>query len=282
MILWRKIRKPFVLPIVAKGHHKCEWEEITSKIYGCKLCGTLHVCGHGECETVEIEDGHVCVISGVVVRTLLMKPELEYFDTVLYTAGEITSDDGAFKAHYENISTYVHEILLSTKSREAHEFSVQKVKMAMTRELTERLNEKDHRGMMLEMEATFVSQLRRHSIMLFYNEELRKQVAVRCISQLENTIGMCASSFRLNTKIHELRNTVFGLMYLMREGISYGNTCIIPKIPLLGDVLPVESSLMRFFDFKSKYITDIENKCKLFFRTRIIQKKQLMNFHETL
>ena len=224
----------------------------------------------------------MCVISGVVVRTTLMKPELEYFDTVLYTAGDTTSDDGAYKAHYENISTYVHEILLSAKSREAHEFSVQKVKMAMTRELTERLNEKDHRGMMLEMEATFVSQLRRHSIMLFYNEELRKQVATRCISQLENTIGMCASSFRLNTKIHELRNTVFGLMYLMREGISYGNTCIIPKIPLLGDVLPVESSLMRFFDFKSKYITDIENKCKLFFRTKIIQKKQLMNFHETL
>ena len=211
-----------------------------------------------------------------------MNPDLEYFDTVLYTGGEAASGDGQHRAHYESISTYVHEILLSEQSVQAHRFNIDKAKNAMTRELAERLKQDGNRGLMREMEDVFAAQLKKHGVMIFYNRELRKRIAKRCISQLKNTISMCSTSFRLNTKIHELRNTVFGLMYLMREGIAFGNTCIVPKIPLLAEILPVESCLMRFFNFKSKYITETENKCKLFFRTQSIAKQQIMNFYECL
>jgi hypothetical protein len=67
--LWTVLRQPFVLPKASFGHHECKWERLDLDVLGCLLCGTIHACGDGACRcTQEVEDGHVCTLSGVVIR----------------------------------------------------------------------------------------------------------------------------------------------------------------------------------------------------------------------
>ena len=67
--LWTALRQPFVLPKASFGFHECQWERLDLDVLGCVLCGTIHACADGRCQnTEEVEDGHVCVLSGVVIR----------------------------------------------------------------------------------------------------------------------------------------------------------------------------------------------------------------------
>ena len=67
-------------------------------------------------------------------------------------------------------------------------------------------------------------------------------------------------------KSGDLRNTIFGLVYLLKTGIYVGCVAIVPRVPELEQFLPHEGQLARYFDFRAKYITDVENKCKFAFR----------------
>jgi hypothetical protein len=67
--IWHQLRSPFLLPI-----HCCRgcvnWEQIEYGKMGCLSCGSFHICCITTCPTTEIENQHVCIITGVVVRTI--------------------------------------------------------------------------------------------------------------------------------------------------------------------------------------------------------------------
>jgi len=68
-IIWTQIRSPFLLPTNVCG--TCtEWDAVEFGIVGCRQCGAFHVCCLETCTVTEIENNHVCNITGTVVRSI--------------------------------------------------------------------------------------------------------------------------------------------------------------------------------------------------------------------
>jgi hypothetical protein len=77
--IWLQLRSPFMLP--KNGCVKCvEWEMIEYGKMGCRRCGAFHVCSVATCPLSEIENNHVCTITGVVVKTITYDSN-EYLST---------------------------------------------------------------------------------------------------------------------------------------------------------------------------------------------------------
>ena len=83
---------------------------------------------------------------------------------------------------------------------------------------------------------------------------------------VSHIINTCQWQWLRNIKPMELRMYVVGLIYLMRSGVCICRIQVIPCIPLLVYLLPTENLLETIFAFKSKHVTDIENKFKFYFR----------------
>jgi hypothetical protein len=67
--IWRQLRSPFLLPI--NGCAVCtDWEQIEYGKMGCLKCGSFHLCCVTTCPITEIENNHVCTITGAVVKTI--------------------------------------------------------------------------------------------------------------------------------------------------------------------------------------------------------------------
>jgi hypothetical protein len=77
--IWLQIRTPFMLPrgsCVSCMH----WEAVEFGCMGCKRCGNFHICCIKTCPITEIENNHVCTITGAVVRSITYD-STEYINT---------------------------------------------------------------------------------------------------------------------------------------------------------------------------------------------------------
>jgi hypothetical protein len=80
--IWHQLRSPFLLPVGCCG--TCvQWEAIEHGKMGCLLCGSFHICCITTCPITEIENNHVCNITGVVVKTITYDTS-EYLSTATY------------------------------------------------------------------------------------------------------------------------------------------------------------------------------------------------------
>ena len=252
------------------------WDRIDAHIMGCKMCGALHICEVGYCDKCVVVDGYeVCEISGICLRPAQSECTQEFYDTVLYTNTPCEMKE-FFCQNFARIESYVSELLLSETTYEIWKTKLLRTRTRAAKEL-ESLSS-DKRSFIERFEMVICNNIKKHHISFAYNESLRRQTMKVCVSQIYHTLSLCAKKFKLGIKNSDLRNTVFGLMYLMREGITFGNICIMPKIECLHCLLPAESCLYKSFGFKPKFITDIENKCKFAFRTGAIDNISMQNF----
>ena len=77
--IWLQLRAPFLLP--TNGCVKCShWEQVEYGKMGCRICGSFHICCVTTCPLSEIENNQVCVITGVVVKTITYDSN-EYLST---------------------------------------------------------------------------------------------------------------------------------------------------------------------------------------------------------
>ena len=98
-----------------------------------------------------------------------------------------------------------------------------------------------------------------------FNVKYRVKTYNLCRNIVKNIVTVLIREFPKVFRVYDLRNTVFGVMYMMRAGISMCNKTYIPKIECLRTLLPCESSL-NLLNFKCTYITDLENKIKFSLR----------------
>ena len=73
----------------------------------------------------------------------------------------------------------------------------------------------------------------------------------------------------------KLRPTTIGLLYMLRNGIVVHELVVLPRLPLLERLLPLESHLDVLFGVKAKCITETENVVKIIFRS--VTKQQLID-----
>ena len=78
----------------------------------------------------------------------------------------------------------------------------------------------------------------------------------------------------------ETRTLVFGLLYLMRTGMTAHSVCLMPAIPKLVHLLPNESLLPKLFGFEAKFITEVENRFKFMLRMCTTAEIQRMGFRD--
>lgn len=262
--LWKQLRSPFVLPPAARGLHTCQWEIFGTGLAGCLLCGEVHVCGIGSCkERAESEDSEVCVISGLCIRNI--QAEEEFTDTCIGIDNpHLQSNDGQLPS-YDVLLEFSRELLLSARARECFELQKGKLLDRLYRHLQEAEADSAPRTL-VDTIALAVQMTATPTTVLTFDTADRERLSIQCAQAIDCLLNRVQRHIQLSFKHNDMRNTVFGLIFLLRQGVYVGGTCIVPCITNLHLFLPNEGLLERCFGFRAKYITDIENKCKYGFR----------------
>jgi len=99
-----------------------------------------------------------------------------------------------------------------------------------------------------------------------FDTSLRESLRAKCSAVVKQVLCLSHVHHALVVKDAELRNFVFGLLYLMRCGVKVKNVLLLPCVPQLSAVLPPETNVNCFLNFRSKHITETENKFKFLFR----------------
>ncbi len=98
---------------------------------------------------------------------------------------------------------------------------------------------------------------------LHFDVQLRRSVTDRCtafLTRMINSLFLVCPTLLQATRFEYL---VIGLLYLMRVGLSMNGVCLLPTVPELTLLLPLESMLFSCFNIRAKCVTDIENMIKL-------------------
>ena len=261
--LWHLLRQPFVLPPSARSLHRCEWEVFGSGQAGCVLCGAVHLCAADKCtDTIESEDAEVCAITGLCLRGLHSKDE--FVDTCIGLDNpHLQSNDGQLPSVQE-VSDLVHELLLSEKAYVCFLLQRDKLQQRISRQLQTQLSQACLS--LVDVVAASVRDVHTRAFSFEFNATRRQELVTQSTDALMYLLDIAKPQTRLSFKQNDLRNTIFGLIFLLRNGIYVGEICVVSRLPELELFLPNEAFLDKHFSFRAKHITEIENKCKYCFR----------------
>jgi len=268
---WRLLRSPFVFPPAAAGMHKCEWEFIDVDCRGCLLCGSIHECSSKDCKSVIVTDeAVVCMITGVCVNTK-QYADNEYSDNVIVYSS-VRDNQDALEARMAMIDSFVREMLLSPRAKRSAEYEnsrrIAKYNCSVSREI--RLAAPRN---MIRIVQKGVALYNKN----VFDTSTRELLYAKCSSVIKQVLCLSKLHCGFTVKDSELRNFVFGLMYLMRVGVYVNEVCLLPCLPQLCSVLPSETNVHRFLNFRSKHITETENKFKFMFRRISLDQLALMS-----
>lgn len=280
---WRLLRTPFPLTEKSLGKHVCEWEALGVDTSGCRLCSHVHTCGYGKCaQVVQTTDALVCEITGVCIRTSNIVESAYSEEVISFGCNKTYSGDAARQDMYDDIEGIVDELLVSDTAQAlaAHEREhyVGKLGNSMQRIINTRQAAREPVHILDVLQASMRANTE-HKRYECFDRADRVRVAAACVQQLRTTIPICNRYLRMNIRRNDMRVVVFGVMFLMRSGICIHDISVLPHIPELVQLLPNESNLVRFFNFKSKFITDIENKFKFHLRNVTRAQMHHMGFH---
>ena len=257
--LWTRLRRPFPLPPSARGLHQCEWEIFGSGQAGCVLCGDIHVCGPMSCKNlVESEDSEVCVISGLCIRGLHSKDE--FVDTCIGVNNPHLASNDGHTPTFDVIYGYTYELLLSEQAVSCFRLQQGKLVQRLCKCVQDASAQK--LPTLVDVVATAVQGVGAQTDSKDFDRARREQLSTLCAEEIESLINKINKYVHFSFKHNDTRNTVFGLTFLLRHGVYVEGTCVVPRVNDLHLFLPNEGLLERCFGFRSKYITDIENKCK--------------------
>jgi hypothetical protein len=182
----------------------------------------------------------------------------------------------------DQINEIVTHLLLSDDARAAFKTELRRRAHRITHEMTT-LIENHTAGtpcnVICLLERVHQSFTNQNKLLCDFNPDLRVSIAATVVKHISHTINICQWQWIKNIKPVEVRMYIVGLMYLMRSGVNVHNVQVIPCIPLLTYLLPTENLLETMFQYKSKHITDIDNKFKFFFRQMPHETLQKMAFH---
>jgi len=282
---WTKLRRPFTLCAGGQGGHVCEWEVFDVDRAGCVVCSAIHRCSRESCRDVtQTEDATVCNVTGLCVSTSNLVQN-EYDDNIVNYSGRAGGHPAA-PAESDDVERYAHELLASARC----EASFQHEKLKLSAKLNACINSLTYKNMSSQTHINMVQIVERAMLAMKssrvtdteFGHAARRRLAALCARQLALIVAVCEKYMPGKFKKSEMRIVVFGLMYLMRTGVVIEYITVIPRVPMLSHLLPVESNLQRFFDFKAKYITEVENKFKFLFRNLDKNKLRSMGFHEIM
>ena len=267
--IWHRVRSPFRLP---KGCHRCtDWEPFDVDKAGCRACGQLHHCKDGsDCPGVIEDDHQACEITGCWVR--LRNFQQSYADTMSCCFSTTPHIVPKPWIEAEQIARSLHFLVFSDTA-----------KRCMTREL-QRVYEKANTAFarvakLYKLERQPPDMLGMFAQTRFVLGSLRVPNRLATQSAFDSLSETCTHAlltfttrfkhvlmpYVLPTK---LDHCVIGLIYLLRTGIVMFDTLqVVPRIPVLRRLLPMETCLKAHFHIPCKIITEVENITKTALKT---------------
>lgn len=267
-LLWRALRRPFALTPEMSHVHKCQWEKIDMGMLGCRLCSAIHICSIDSCPSTQSHDATVCTLSGLCLTNKNFVQD-DYSDRVapyIFCTSNRTAQRAVTPDQIREMALY---LLLSKQAETAFNIEIRRRAQRMTNSLALILEDKSAfagANVIRLIEQTQRNFTQQNKLLCEFHPEIRRNVIERVVMSVSHIINTCQWQWLRNIKPMELRMYVVGLIYLMRSGVCICRIQVIPCIPLLVYLLPTENLLETIFAFKSKHVTDIENKFKFFFR----------------
>lgn len=258
---WRSMRRPFVLPRVPCACHVCEWEKIDIDVLGCLICGRVHACEQGSCHsTTETNDGLVCDFSGVVIRNKRFV-ESEFMDTMNVIGTEqIDVHDLMFSSAEQMVRTVLFSItykhtklkaMFSTLTKLQHTF---RARAAIP-----------DSNILLACQEFIAECSKCPFVFTYVSHEERCKLVKDATEQCCKILGILIKS-GMPIRSHETQRLTVGVLYLMRTGVVFQDTYVLPRRADICCLLPPETMLRSLFDVHPKCITEIENRLKFCLR----------------
>lgn len=272
--LYEQIRGPFLLPPNYPGHEH-RWVELDMGYCVCSLCGHEHVCFRGECPVTESDAcERVCTVTGCIVESSEMRAEWDAVERVaMYhpsSAGRATSTPsgeplcnkgvgGVDVADF--VEMVVRELLNSAKTRQCEAEEAQRDHGRAVSALSRLLREAGQAPNMVDVEAR-LSWLCRKSRRGARHTRVVERVMALCVNSicgLLRTYGWHRVSRQLQ---HATRGREFicSMLYLMRVGITFQNRCLLQRLDILHDLLPLQVFLPSVFRIRAKSITEVSRR----------------------
>lgn len=273
--VWLRVRGPFALP---QNCHDCtldDWEVFDVDKAGCRQCGRFHQCRDGgECPGFMDHDHQACEITGCWIRSRNFQQG--FTDTAMPSSSSTgsssvcTVDPNLSRIWVESthVARWLHVLIHSDTAKRCINREIgrvsDKASIAFAR-IAKAFKLEGRQPNMLEMlaETRFVlGNLRvpcRVSSQRMFDELVRA-----CVAAILTFTGNFRKILVPYVPAIKLDHFVIGLIYLLRNGIVMFDTLhVVPRIPALRRLLPMETCLKAHFKIPCKIITEVENLTKI-------------------
>ena len=264
---WLRVRAPFILP---QNCHSCQlsdWEIFDVNKAGCWQCGRLHVCRDGGNCLGEMDHDHqACEITGCWIRTRNFQQG--FTDTGLPSCPSASVYQQRSWVEGNHVVRWLRVLIFSDTAqrcinREIHRV-VDKASVAFSR-IAKAFKHAGKQPNILEIlaETRFVmGNLRVPCRMI--SQEVFDELAHSCVDAILTFTGNFRKILMPYVPMIKMDHFVIGLIYLLRHGIVMFDTLhVIPRIPSLRRLLPMETCLKSYYNIPCKIITEVENITKI-------------------
>jgi hypothetical protein len=271
---WVCMRRPFLLPRGLVGH-MCEehWEKFDVDKAACKLCSNVHVCNSHTCTSVIENDGLICNVTGLFLgQRLVHANEFPHTSTENFFRCEssrlsvLTNENSVYEV--ESITRVLDSILLSMKTQTSIDSETDKLVHKLRTVGLRRLRQ--YRVLKCtpnlgDIDAYLYQSLKGHRIpppsVLTSRQEREACVKIAALSISRLTIFMRTHCVNIPSCVKQ-GGVIVGMLYMMRSGVTIDNITVLPRLPQLKRLLPLEQHLQTFFNIRSKVVTEAENVIK--------------------
>jgi hypothetical protein len=271
---WVCMRRPFLLPPGLAGH-VCDnhWEKFDVDKAACKVCSCIHVCSVCTCPSTHELDGVICNITGLFLSQRLVdqydfpaNPETKFASKQI--SNLFVQESPVDMTDVDSITRLVANILTSKKTQLSISMETDKLmnkmrSICLRKMRVYRLSKRTPN--LCELDAYLHTVLQGHRVppqSVVSSMEER----VGCIKFAAMAICRLITFMRTYCKnvpsCVKQGGIVVGMLYMMRSGVTIDNITVLPRIPRLKHILPLEQHLPTFFNIRAKVVTEAENVIK--------------------
>ena len=262
--IWRLTRQPFILPCTPRVQHCCKWEIFAGGRAGCTVCGAIHVCDQLTCQhQIMTEDSILCSITGCFLnkiygsetwsdRSISMSVDKKHVNELTY-----------------DIETHLHDLLLSNNARAYTQFEQDNYVSRMAsiiEHCRSGIGDSAQQCDCVTDVLAGVLQKMPCRIPLTFCAAERDALKKRCMVAINTSASMLFKNKYFKICRGNQKAIVFGLVYLLRTGVTRDSQVVLPRLLELQAVLPLEAHLKVFFGVSPSSITDTENRLKFVIR----------------
>lgn len=257
--IWYLTRRPFVLPRTPRVPHQCKWEVFGYDRAGCTVCGSIHTCDQLTCEhQIITDDSILCSITGCFLNKI--------YGTETWSDRTVCSsmDKKCLTELSYDIETHVNDLLVSNNAKLCAKFEQDNYTSRLAYAV-DSCSSCKHCDCVTDVLAHVLQKVALRIPSEFCETE-RVALKKQCVLAINSSAAVLFKNKYFKICRANQKQIVFGLVYLLRTGVTKDGVVVLPMLRDLCAVLPLEAHLKTFFRVSPSSITDTENRLKFVIR----------------